>query len=115
LAQEEEYCGKVISYKKVIILIIIATIIIIYFIEMKPSVRVFMYGNVVIIQPVDHRSAVSRRGRDGLLSSVSWQLREKARNLCDHKLIPTNQPATPKHSFSANVTLCFHTSPPALV
>jgi hypothetical protein len=44
LAQEEEYCGKVTCDKKVIIIIII---IIIYFIEMKPSVRVFMYGNVV--------------------------------------------------------------------
>jgi hypothetical protein len=61
---------------------------------------------IKLLQPVHSRSAVSRRGRQCLFSSVYGQLRGERRRLSDHRLIPTidklyhtNQPATPKHIY----------------
>jgi hypothetical protein len=72
-----------------------------------PEPSVYNYTESPTAQDnVHRRSASFRRGRHCLLSVIQ-QLQ------CQY--INANQPANPRHSLSAYVTLCLHGSPPALL
>jgi hypothetical protein len=69
--------------------------------------------NVIDLHPVRHTSAVFRRGRHCLLSSVCGQLSWERRRRSDHRLIPTNHwlPSTVYQITSPYVSMDRHRHP----